>query len=390
MYFDDIQSDSKIYAVDETKKIKRQRSSYLTHRFHENSSLSDIHLESGPYELPPDLECDVIVAAGDIGVGTQGLEWLKTLDKPVVYVAGNHEYWSEQKNPIDMFQVQRDIRNAAEGSNVHYLENETVTIDGVQFIGATLWTNLGSCGYDLSPGLIREARFMGDSCIYCKEFYDNQSLNSRFFYLIERYIKDLREEADLKDWIRENAIKRSNSGEWHPLVSLILHNISLSFITNHTKFDPENPDQKRIVVTHHHPSYRSLLEAKVLSEEQLSPRSRLDYVSGREHSGFLQAAAYASDLELLQPCMVGSSKLDRFSNQISHWLCGHLHHHLDYYQTGVRISCNPRGRYCGPMTQKSRLAYALFGYPGYAYTKDDWLAETEKRVPNDLHSHALA
>lgn len=29
-------------------------------------------------------------------------------------------------------------------------------------------------------------------------------------------------------------------------------------------------------------------------------------------------------------------------------------------------------------------------YSGYVYTKDDWLAETEKRVPNDLHSHALA
>lgn len=29
-------------------------------------------------------------------------------------------------------------------------------------------------------------------------------------------------------------------------------------------------------------------------------------------------------------------------------------------------------------------------FPCYVYSKDDWIAETEKRVPNDLHSHALA
>lgn len=29
-------------------------------------------------------------------------------------------------------------------------------------------------------------------------------------------------------------------------------------------------------------------------------------------------------------------------------------------------------------------------FPNYAYTKDDWIAEREKRVPNDLHSHAVA
>lgn len=53
--------------------------------------LSDLHLETGPYEIPHHMQCDVIVAAGDIGVGTEGIEWLKTLGKPVVYVLGNHE-----------------------------------------------------------------------------------------------------------------------------------------------------------------------------------------------------------------------------------------------------------------------------------------------------------
>ena len=117
------------------------------------------------------------------------------------------------------------------------------------------------------------------------------------------------------------------------------------------------------MVTHHHPSYRSLTRLGSIDRDELHPKIRADFRSGREPSKYLQAATYASDLEILQPGLFRARDLDQFSNQISHWLCGHLHHHLDYYQAGVRISCNPRGRYCGPMTQKSRLAYALFGYP---------------------------
>lgn len=324
--------------------------------------------------MPPDLECDVIVAAGDVGVGTQGVEWLKTLNKPVVYVAGNHEYWTKRGNKIDMFQVQRDIRKAAEGSNVIYLENEKVKIGDVEFIGATLWSNLGGYGYELAPGMIREARWMGDSCILCKEFYEDEYFNDKFFHLFERYLNVYREEKDFKQWMHDDAIKRAKKGEWHPIVSLILHNQSLSYITNSTKFDPENPDQKRVVVTHHHPSYKSLYKLKSNTEEQLSPKSRLDFLSGREPSGYLQAATYASDLEILEPNLY-STKLDKFSNQISHWLCGHLHHNLDYYQAGVRVSCNPRGRYRGPTTKESRLVSAFFGV---RYSDDD--VEERNRV----------
>lgn len=325
--------------------------------------LSDIHLESGPFELPPDLECDVIVAAGDVGVGTQGVEWLKTLNKPVVYVAGNHEYWSKRGNKIDMFQVQRDIRKAAESSNVHYLENDKVIIDGFEFIGATLWTNLGSCGYELAPGFIHEARWMGDSAICCKEFYQDDELYATFIDLLDRYLDVFRERNSLKVSMRDEAIKGTKKGEWHPLVSLVLHNRSLRFIKESTQYDVNKPAQKRIVVTHHHPSYRSLTRLKSIDRDELHPRLRVNFVSGREPSKYLQAATYASDLEILQPGFIRSRDINQFSNQISHWFCGHLHNHLDYYQTGVRICCNPRGRYRGPMTKEARFASALFGYP---------------------------
>ena len=54
---------------------------------------SDIHLEFGPAELP-DTDADIIIAAGDIGIYDQGLQWLQALDKPIIYIAGNHEFYS--------------------------------------------------------------------------------------------------------------------------------------------------------------------------------------------------------------------------------------------------------------------------------------------------------
>ena len=46
---------------------------------------SDLHLEFGTFQSPA-TDADVIIAAGDIGVGLQGVEWLQRYDRPVVYV----------------------------------------------------------------------------------------------------------------------------------------------------------------------------------------------------------------------------------------------------------------------------------------------------------------
>jgi len=97
---------------------------------------SDIHLEFG-WLKAPDNDADIIVAAGDIGVGTQGLDWLKTLNKPVIYVAGNHEFYShEYQHTLQL------IRNQCVDSNVHFLENDCFIFQGVRFLGCTLWADL--------------------------------------------------------------------------------------------------------------------------------------------------------------------------------------------------------------------------------------------------------
>jgi predicted phosphodiesterase len=105
---------------------------------------SDLHLEFGEFELPP-TDAEVIVAAGDIGVGLDGLNWLIKQQRPVVYVAGNHEFYAHE-----YWDLLARLEQSAAGSKVHFLENRSCVIDGVRFLGCTLWTDLGGGEEDVS------------------------------------------------------------------------------------------------------------------------------------------------------------------------------------------------------------------------------------------------
>jgi hypothetical protein len=99
--------------------------------------LSDLHLEFAPF-TPAATDANVVVLAGDIGVGAQGLDWILAhfTAQPVVYVLGNHEFYREATPSL----IQR-LRGRCQGTNVHLLENDRVDIAGVSFLGCTLWTD---------------------------------------------------------------------------------------------------------------------------------------------------------------------------------------------------------------------------------------------------------
>src|SRR5437899_1512335 len=103
--------------------------------------LSDLHLELASLEVPRGIDYDVAVLAGDIhSPGTRAVRWAQREStfggKPVVLVPGNHEYYNRC---LDRELV--EMRVAAQGSNVHLLDRDTVIIDDVRFIGCTLWTD---------------------------------------------------------------------------------------------------------------------------------------------------------------------------------------------------------------------------------------------------------
>ena len=104
--------------------------------------LSDLHLEYAPF-TPPPVDADVVVLAGDIAPGTAGIDWVRRRfdGRPVLYVAGNHEFYGH-----DLPGLTGRIRDAAIGSGVQVLENDEVVIGGVRFLGCSLWSDFNFAG----------------------------------------------------------------------------------------------------------------------------------------------------------------------------------------------------------------------------------------------------
>jgi Icc-related predicted phosphoesterase len=85
-----------------------------------------------------DTEADVLVIAGDLATAcglVPALELIcKSVSIPIVYVTGNHEHYRSS-----LAAVRTILRTAKLPSNLHWLDRSTVTIDGVRFVGTTLW-----------------------------------------------------------------------------------------------------------------------------------------------------------------------------------------------------------------------------------------------------------
>lgn len=115
--------------------------------------LSDVHLEVEPFD-PPAADADVVVLAGDIANGAEGVEWAERgFRVPVIYVAGNHEYYERE-----LGEVRAALKRAA-GERVRLLDCSEAISDDIRFLGCTLWTD-----YTLVPAesaraaVIEEAR----------------------------------------------------------------------------------------------------------------------------------------------------------------------------------------------------------------------------------------
>lgn len=94
---------------------------------------SDLHLEFGPL-VYPQTDADVIIAAGDIGIYEQGVEWLARIDRPVFYVAGNHEFYHHEYNET-MALLQESCAN----SSIYFMDKRVVILGKTRFLGCTLW-----------------------------------------------------------------------------------------------------------------------------------------------------------------------------------------------------------------------------------------------------------
>ncbi|OQX75744.1 MAG: hypothetical protein B6D64_11125 [Bacteroidetes bacterium 4484_276] len=175
--------------------------------------LSDIHLEFQHFEIPQ-TDADVIILAGDTGIGTKGLEWAGTYTsaKPVIYINGNHEYY-RFAHP----KLVNKMRDMAPALNIQFLEKEEFVIGDVRFLGCTLWTDFNLLG-NIPLSLLDAGSGMND------------------FKLIRNSARGY--------------------SKFHPNDSLVIHRESVYWLEKCL----QETSQKTVVVTHHAPSIKSIPE----------------------------------------------------------------------------------------------------------------------------------
>jgi predicted phosphodiesterase len=269
--------------------------------------LSDLHVEFAPFE--PDLvateAADVIVLAGDIHKGVEGMAWARKTfpNHEIIYVAGNHEFYGQH---WDLLVV--ELRVAALMTGIHFLENSSITFGGVRFLGATLWTDFEFFGSTTRSKMMREAEY---------RMNDYRSIMAQPLTVkLKGLAGDVVEKVVDKD---ETSMGYRRRGQpLSPTHTVLRHRDSLAWLK--AELEQENLGtnlgtlKKTVVVTHHYPSKRS---------------------TAARYTNDPLTAAFGSklDLDLL--------------TQANLWIHGHTHDSCDYRlgdsKKSVRVVCNPRG-----------------------------------------------
>ena len=181
--------------------------------------ISDLHQEFGFTDLSFD-QSDVVVLAGDVNLGTKGIEWIKTKipGKPVIYVLGNHEYY-KGSYPKTL----NKIKEAAKDSNVFVLEDSFVDIENVRFHGATLWTDFSIFG---------DPRFYGMTCQSVMNDYKKITRDPSYSKM--RSIDTFKIHQFSRQWLKESL--ESSKGMKNIVVTH--HAPSLKSVPEHFKNDP--------------------------------------------------------------------------------------------------------------------------------------------------------
>lgn len=239
--------------------------------------LSDLHVEHAPFiPATDDGAFDAVVLAGDIGQATLALHWARRSfpRHPIIQIAGNHEYFDAVLEPaLDA------MRTVARRLGIHLLECDEVVLDGVAFLGCTVWTD-----YRLHERPGRPVSMSAESAM----------AGARRAMLDYRLI----EVAD-----RTGPAGRRR---FEPIDSVVIHEASRYWLAERLARPAAG---RRVVVTHHLPSWHSV---------------SVDFAAAPSNP------AFASDLDVL------------FAG-VDLWVHGHTHSSHDYVAAGCRVVCNPRG-----------------------------------------------
>jgi predicted phosphodiesterase len=248
---------------------------------------SDIHLEFSKHAFShilvpnPEHKEMTLVLAGDIDVGPFGQAFIDAACaefKYVLRVFGNHEFYSQQFDEVIADWTKYELEGP---KNFHLLHNDTRYLDGVRFIGGTMWTSFDNN----NPLVVMEAMRLVSS--------------GRYGDIPRRRMSDYEE-----IWNDGKVITPEfTTGEHYKFIDFLFKETDKPF------------DGPTVIVTHHSPG---------------------NVIKRLGRSSDLLDHCYYADLEGL----IGSSE-----NFPKLWLHGHTHRNADYLINETRVVCNPFGYY---------------------------------------------
>lgn len=189
---------------------------------------SDLHREFDGWEIPVIKGEDemTLILAGDIAVARKQGTYVDFLlnaaerHAHVVYVPGNHEYYGDSFDrawdKMQMWFIRDDV------PNLHFLNRNSVVIDDVLIVGATLWTDM-----------------------------DNQ--NGMTMYEAAMRMSDYRAITRIENTVHD---EWEYKGKLKPHHTIEVHYQHRDFIDRELANQGEG--QKSLVVTHHGPTWQSV------------------------------------------------------------------------------------------------------------------------------------
>lgn len=171
--------------------------------------------------LPNDKETTLILA-GDIMLliyiprYMDFWEHISQRFKHVIWVFGNHEWFNHSIKPSN---VKKAKNHLSKYDNIHILYNEHIELEGVHYIGATLWSNLG------------------DGSIFTTKSIANVSY----------------------DYKKITFLENGNYGKLRPRQVIKMNMDQRNFIKNKL-LELKNDDKPTYVISHHPPSIKAISE----------------------------------------------------------------------------------------------------------------------------------
>lgn len=309
----------------------------------------------------------IIIFAGDIGEGVNGINWFKEIKTDIVYVLGNHEFWGQDY--YEELESIQELVELPEYKHINFLHNSSAIIHGIRFVGGTLWSPLGvDFPWYNKNYILRYHNVIGDfKRITAEKWYTEENIQR---------LKDFL----LPHGVPESTIARTiEKKTFNPLLEKEESEKTADYIFKELS---NNFDGNTIVVTHHLPFRENWIKKLNVSEAFLSVEKINDETVYLDVLRGVTPSYSDKDLLLLGLYTSNLSGRLRDVKAPDYWVHGHLHKPINDFTLGTCVKSAPVGYF----KQSDKLSYKEFFVDG---NTDEFMKHLSEQIESSSWNDAV-